>query len=174
MSSPAYHTRKKFILLPADLKLQRKVGTGQVHERALLEAENAYAITCEEIDFIPLANDIFRKLHQVVDQLEQHKISNVDAAEKLRQLFMNLRANGATFGYDLLGQLTGTMLNFLESIDNIDNDAQDIVKANTKTLSVITQKKLSGSGGLAGEKIEAELNQACARYFKKRQNKSNT
>ena len=72
------------------------------------------------------------------------------------------------FKYDLVSIMANIMVTFLEKITHLDKDAVDIVKAHHKTLTLIVQKKMSGTGGEAGKALAKELQNACIRYFSKR------
>ena len=58
---------------------------------------------------------------------------------------MQIKANAKTFGYDLIGDLSEIMLNFIENIHDIDVHIIEILSAYQKTLHIILIKKLKGS-----------------------------
>lgn len=80
---------------------------------------------------------------------------------------MQIKANAAMFGYTLVGTLSSIMLNFLEDIQSWNNDARQIVDANSKSLRIIINSKTKGDGGEQGQLLMTELRDACARYLKK-------
>ena len=72
------------------------------------------------------------------------------------------------FKYDLVGNLTNIMLNFLETVEDFDDDVIDIVQAHEDTLRHIITNKIAGDGGEDGMRLQKELKDACKRYFAKR------
>ena len=80
---------------------------------------------------------------------------------------MELKANGAMFEYPLISAVAGVLLNFLEVIPELNDDALDIVAVHRSTLNVIVTGKLRGGGGNDGAALLQELADACDRYFKK-------
>ena len=80
---------------------------------------------------------------------------------------MELKANAKIFHYDLVGNLANIMLNFLESITSLDKDALAIVRGHHETLRGIINNNLRGDGGQKGQIMITELENACARYYKK-------
>src|SRR5690606_34435006 len=80
---------------------------------------------------------------------------------------MELKANGAMFEYPLISDVAGILLNFLENLQDLNDDALEIVKVHRRTLHVIVTSRLRGTGGRDGQALLQELVDACERYFKK-------
>jgi hypothetical protein len=80
---------------------------------------------------------------------------------------MELKANGTMFKYELVSEFASTMLSFLEHIEQLDNDAIQIIDAHEKTLSALVAKRMKGHGGAVGAQLCKELEDVCGRYYRK-------
>ena len=166
MANPTEKAR----VIKANLTLQSKVGTGTIEEEAIKKMEK----TMEEakVDFAPMATIFLNELAVAISQARtmNEATSNSTAAviAAMTEPVMQIKANAAMFNYELVGNLANIVLNFLENIEGIDKTVIEIVDAHQKTLSIIVKSKMMGTGGDYGLKIEAELKDACKRYFSKR------
>jgi hypothetical protein len=161
---------EKARVIKANLMLQAKVGSGTIEEEKIQKMEK----TMEEakVDFAPMANIFLNELAVAISQAR----TMTDATSKstdaviaaMTEPVMQIKANAAMFDYQLVGNLANIVLNFLENIEGIDKTVIEIVDAHQKTLSIIVKSKMMGTGGEYGQKIEAELKDACKRYFTKR------
>lgn len=151
----------RFIVPPN--KLKEKVGDGGIPAHLLLKAQKAIDSNTE--DFKPYANEFLGKLTHYVE----HANENMSAAraDDLAALVMQLKANGAMFKYDLISMVADVVLRFLENVTVIDRDVLDIIRMHNNILTVILKKDFVGNGGKQGALLTAELNNACARYYKK-------
>ena len=80
---------------------------------------------------------------------------------------MNLKANGGMFRYHLISEIADICLNFVESIETINNDAYDVIQAHANTINIIIANKMLGHGGKEGKALIKELEKACHRYMSK-------
>ena len=83
---------------------------------------------------------------------------------------MHLKANGGMFQYHLISDIADICLQFLEAIEEYNDEAIEIIKAHEQTIQIILDNKLKGNGGKEGYELVKELHQACSRYFKKHGN----
>lgn len=153
-------------VIKASFDLQKKVGTGPIDESAVKLSQSL--IDSNGVDFGPLAFIILQKLKDALEQAGNPSISFDDLKESFIKPVMELKANAGMFGYDLVGELAGIMLGFLEHIKIMDRDAIEIVRAHHTSLHMIVSRKMSGDGGTIGKALIAELNQACDRYYHKK------
>ena len=152
-------------VIKAKKDLQEKVGTGKIDDRTIERCQSV--MDNNDIDFQPLAMEFLDKLTRAIKAAKTADISTTDAVSDLTAPVMQLKANAATFKYDLISNLANVMLSFLESITELDKDAISIVEAHHKTLTAIVVKKMEGNGGAFGKQMEDELKGACQRYFAK-------
>jgi hypothetical protein len=157
---------KKPKITKADLSLQKKIGTGTVEEKLIKKCQDV--MDRNEVDFGPMALELLDKLDKAVKEAKKGGKPQKEAIQDIVTPVMQLKANAATFKYDLISNLANVMLSFLEAIKDLDKTVIEIVEAHQKTLSVIVMKKMAGNGGDAGKLLEDELKGACKRYFTKK------
>ena len=148
--------------MQANYALLAKIGPGPLDPEKVKKCQEI--IDNNQLDFAPIAEQLLERLKTITDQLTANDI-NKQNTQEINAIVMELKANASTFKYSLAGNLANIMLNFLESLTTVDQDAIDIVTAHQKTLSAIISKRMTGDGGEYGQKLEAELKSACKRYF---------
>lgn len=156
----------KVKVIKANKALQAKVGSGPLDEAAV--ARSQAVMDNNNVDFAPLAKEFLDKLGESTSKAKSGEFTKDEAVKAMTANVMQLKANAATFGYHLIGNLANVMLSFLEGLREMDDDAVAIVAAHHKTLSAIVAKKMKGDGGAYGKQLEDELKGACKRYFDKR------
>lgn len=143
--------------------LQAKVGTGAVAAETVAACQKT--IEENQTDFMPVAGKFLDELEAEIARAR----GGADDMETLRQnltrLVMQLKANGAMFGYSLVGELANILMHFMESVTQVDDDIIAILDANHKTLSAIVRTKMRGDGGPQGAALKTELQGVCARYL---------
>jgi hypothetical protein len=151
---------------PANHVLQAKVGLGLVDEETLKRSQSI--IEKNNFNFIPIANMFLGQLRDALNIARSEGHGNRRTIERLINPVMQIKANARVFRYDLLGNLAAIMLNFLESMNEIDSDIIDIVEAHHKTLTHIIVSEMHGEGGAIGKTLESELEDVCKRYTNSR------
>lgn len=156
-------------VIKAKYELQQKVGVGPLDEKKVSLSQAVIENT--QVDFVPLGLSILKRLSEALDMAKDPAVSMKDVKVMLTKPVMELKANAAHFRYTLITDLANVMLNFLESIHAMDEDAINIVRAHHDTLNLIIVKKMSGNGGAAGKQLVDELKMACDRYYKRENSK---
>lgn len=149
--------------------LQQKAGKGPFDPDLIKKAQEY--IEENDVDFTPLGFEFLNNLKNVLQQAETSKTAATinEYQESLIKPVMELKANAAIFHYPLIGDLANIMLDFLESIEILDGDAIEIVKAHHDTLSAIIKNRMKNEeGAQQGAPFVTELKEACARYHRKR------
>lgn len=155
---------RKAKVIKADNKLKQKAGYGEISEKQIQVAETV--IQENVVDFKEIALQSLAELQKAI--LAAKKSHNMDhLVHDLTNPVMELKANGPMFKYELVGNLASVMLSFLEHIESPDSDALEIIEAHEKTLSAIVGKGMKGHGGTLGQQLVKELEDACARYYRK-------
>jgi len=160
--NPTGFTKK----IKANNLLQAKVGLGNLSEETLLKSQSIF--DNNTIDFRPIAFKFMEQFKDGLDIVKDKGERNRRAIERLVNPVMQIKANARIFKFSLLGDLSSIMLNFLESLNELDSDALDIVEAHHKTLYLIIKDDMRGDGGYAGQSLETELDNACKRYMNSR------
>lgn len=152
-----------------DNNLQMKVGIGALNPKIIKRSQQV--IDENNVDFAPIANSFIKQLEATINNYQSGNKNLDSTALEITDIVMQIKGNATTFHYQLMGQLANIMLQFLESLKEVDEDAIEIVIACYKTLRLITAKKMRGAGGDLGDALTQELKAACDRYHKSRNEK---
>jgi len=156
--------KARFINPPNRLKM--KVGGGGIPESRIQQAQQI--IHNFEMDFRPEA----KKLAATLDKATNDAVANIKQnqtinKEQMIHPIMQLKANGGMFKYRLLTDVADICLQFMEAVNDYNDEAIEIIKAHENAIQMIIQNDLKGDGGQEGYALVQELHKACARYFKK-------
>lgn len=154
-------------IIKATRELQSRVGSGELDISTRQRAHEAMTVGLKT-DFTPIALGFLDHLELGIARARDTGLSTRLRLENLSRPVMELKANARMFRYDLVSVLANIMLGFLESIQDIDCDAVEIVAAHHRTLRVIIERQMTGNGGPPGQAIINELQDACNRYFTRR------
>jgi hypothetical protein len=157
--------RKAQLVTPPNL-LKQKTGSGGFDPAALAKAQDA--LENNKVDFKPIAVPLVALLKETIENVKAGSLKDEAAIESLLYPTMQLRAQGSMFHYPLITEVSDILVNFLETVADIDKDALDIVAAHEMSLNVVLANQLKGAGGLVGKGLCSELREACHRYYKAR------
>lgn len=149
-------------IIAAKKDLQQKTGNGNVRPDLIKKSE--IVIEKTKIDFIPMAIEFLKNFRNAINAAEKANAPCKKIKEELIISIMQLKANAHIFKYDLIGDLSNTTLDFLESIEEIDSLILEILNAQHKTLSHLVNTNMKGNGGKIGENLKKELQEAYKRY----------
>ena len=160
--------KPRFIKPPNILK--QKVGTGGVDEKTLDKSQ--HFMDTVDLDFAPYAQQLLETMRVQID----YAADNVESFESMRELLaapvMQLKANGGMFSYPLVSNVADIALQFLDSVLEINDDTIDVLRAHYKTIQIIMNNNLKGTGGKEGDALVLELKKACNRYFTKHKSRT--
>jgi hypothetical protein len=145
--------------------LRKKVGSGGLPVSRIAKAEDF--IDNNRTDFEPFARKILADLAKEIAAAREHMPADKSAIHKISVPIMQMKASGGMFGYALASEIAAVVLDFLESIDELNRDGFHIVDVHQKTLDAIIKHKLSGTGRREGHALATELYDACERYRRK-------
>lgn len=146
--------------------LQAKVGTGAVGPEVVEKVQKA--MDSNTTDFQPVAQQFLDQLAAEIARAARGEEDMAHLRTNVTRTVMQLKANGAMFGYALVGDLANIIMNFLESVTALDKDIVAILDANHKTLSAIVRTRMKGDGGPHGTAFRSELEGVCRRYLEKK------
>jgi len=155
----------KFITPPN--KLKAKVGGGGIAPERIKRAQKF--ISTNSVDFIPHATTFLNLVTEFAVEAKNSR-ENFDR-NKLANPIMQLKANGGMFQYTLISHVADTCLRFVEAIEDMNNDAYEVIQAHVNTISIIINNKMTGNGGAKGSALIKELEKSCYRYLEKHQPK---
>ena len=156
--------KAEFFMPPNYLKL--KVGSGGLTEDILKKAEAL--LQSNSVDFSPLAEMYLDAMLRGIEQARSNK--NLDEEVLIAAILfpgMQLKANGGMFHYDLVTKIAERFIQFMEVIENLDEEALEIITAFHTTIRAITLGRIRGDGGKRGDELMTALVDACTRYFDK-------
>ena len=145
--------------------LKQKVGGGGLPKEILEQSQNVIENTT--LNFKPYAEGYLKQFSSASDIVMKEPERFRELKDTLINPMMQLKANGGMFRYDLLSDVADIALYFLETIQDLNNDAGEVLVAHQNTLYAIISNELKGHGGSAGDALIKELERVCARYFKK-------
>jgi len=156
--------KPKFITPPNHLKM--KVGNGGIAEEKLQKAQEL--MENFQVNFKPdaqkLSSELGRQTKTITELIKKDKSFEKD---KMVMPIMQLKANGGMFQYQLLTDVADICLQFMETVDEFNPEAMDIIKAHENAIQLIIKNELKGNGGAEGYALVQELHKACKRYFKR-------
>lgn len=155
--------KPKFINPPN--KLKAKVGGGGIAPERLKQAQEY--INNNSVDFIPQAKSFLDLVTEFAVEAKNSR-ENFDR-NKLTNPIMQLKANGGMFRYQLISDVADICLLFVETINEMNDDAYEVIQAHVNTISIIINNQMSGRGGKEGAALLKELEKACKRYLDKYQ-----
>lgn len=152
-------------IVKANHLLQAKVGIGTIDEKKIRKSQKVMDST--NVDFTAMAQQYLVELEAALTQARTSEEPPKKKIQAMTEPVMQIKANAGMFGYALVGVLASVMLNFLETLETVDEDVITIVDAHHKTLKVLITNEMKGDGGEYGQQLQAELKDACRRYFAK-------
>ncbi|MCB1783712.1 MAG: response regulator [Alphaproteobacteria bacterium] len=155
--------------IKASYELLTKVGGEEIDPEVIVRCQKI--LDNNKVNFAPLAQKYIDEIDseiQVIKSLDEvplHHLQNISSP------VMQIKANARIFKYDRLGDLAAVMLNFLEHLNEVDDDVIKIIEAHDKSLRLIVEKEISGDGGDVGKHFQKELEDVCNRYARARSEK---
>jgi hypothetical protein len=148
--------------------LKQKVGNGGLSDDILNKAQAV--IEENRVDFVPMAQKFLSALREAINTAEEmgNHIESAPIITAMINPTMHLKANGGMFNYSLVSQIAARLIHFLEVIEDMDEDAIEVVKGFYTALRALVIGQVRGEGGKSGEELYNALNEACYRYFEQR------
>ena len=157
---------KKPYRVKANHLLRAKVGYSKGVDPKKV-AKSQKVIENNQVDFVPMALGYLDEFDTAVTAARQASDQKPDNSDMLSLIapIMQLKANGKMFKFSLVSTLANIMLDFLEAVDEIDNDVLEIAAAHHRTLVHIIKHDLRSDDTPEAKEFITELRQACKRYF---------
>jgi hypothetical protein len=153
------------LLSPPNM-LKEKVGSGGLDENVIAKAQAL--LEDNKVDFKPIADMLIEVLNEAVQNAKSGAVKGEAAIEAVIYPAMQLKAQGAMFHYPLVTEISNILVNFLETVTDIDKDVLDIVVAHKMAINAVVAGKIQGDGGRTGKDLRDALMDACNRYYKTR------
>lgn len=147
-------------------KLREKVGTGGLDHEILKRAQNV--IDNNSVDFTPDAQRYLMAIQEGVRLMrtQRHHFDADALIATIAEPTVQLRANGAIFGYPMITKVSDLFIRFLETLSIINDDALEVINGFKAALNAIIVGQIRANNEDSDKLYEA-LEQACDRYFEK-------
>ena len=147
-------------------KLKEKVGSGGLDRSILALAQQR--LDANTVDFKPIGQHLIRTIDEALHDIRSGKVRGKHAIQRLLYPAMELKAHGAMFHYALVTEISETLMNLLESLNDLESEVLELIAGYKLAGNLIFNKGLTGNGGVAGNKLRTALDDAYARFYKSR------
>lgn len=153
--------------------IKQKVGSGGLAENVLERAQKV--IEKNTVDFKPVAQEHLNDIAQVLNDMDDQSsyLNDRDYINMMINPAMQLKANGGMFNFPLVTEISDMFVKFIDSLDELDPDAVDIINGFYTTLRAVIYGDIRGDGGKDGRELVSELNHALKRYIDRRKKSVN-
>ena len=152
------------IVVPPN-KLKEKAGSGGFDEKVVTKAQDQ--IKNNKVDFQPIAAELIVQLDKAIADARNGSTKGEAALREVLAPAMQLKAQGAMFHHPLVSEISNVLVNFLETVTQIDADVLEIIAAHK--VSIIAVLKLGEEQrGEKGKQLCVALLDTCERYAKTR------
>lgn len=161
--------KAKFFSPPNFLK--EKVGSGGLNDAVLTRAQDL--LENHAVDFIPLAQMYVKQMKKGINEAyaSGKETTSEKTISKILMPCVQLKANGTMFHYPLITRIADRFVQFMEVIEQLDEETLEITEAFLTALKIIISGRIKTDGAAQGEALVEELNSACMRYFEKHKDK---
>ena len=159
--------RAELVVPPNQLK--EKAGSGGFDETTLVKAQEQ--IKSNTVDFRPIAVTLLDQLEKAITDARSGAVKGEAAVRAILAPAMQLKAQGSMFHYPVVSEISNILVNFMETVTDIDKDVLDIVAAHKTSMSVVISSRIQEDEGKVGKKLCGALVDTCDRYYKTRKNK---
>ncbi len=153
----------KYITPPNFLK--QKVGTGGLPPDMIAKAQKMIDNSAE--DFSSYTKSYVKNINSDIEKTINSQFRTHEQVTNMIYPVVQLKAHGAMFNQHLISEIAASALSFLESIHVLDDDAINVIRVHYDALLPISQNRIYGFGGAAGDVLIKELHHVCDRYYKK-------
>ena len=151
-------------IIPASRFLQSFASKGKVRKSSVAEARKVMQKAKENIGIGEFCQQHLSEMEAVMESIK-NKGDHEDIIEKATFSLANFVANVGTFGGEEYTTMSAVVLRWLESVETVDEDVEDIITGyNTAITSVFSGDSVEVSHVAA---FATEMNKACERYFAK-------
>jgi hypothetical protein len=148
-------------------KLKEKAGSGGFDESIVAKAQDE--IKNNKVDFRPIAAELVAQLDKAVTEARSGRITGDASMREIMVPAMQLKAQGSMFHYPLVSDIGNILVNFLETVPEIDADVLEIITAHKASITAALSGKIPEKDrGKVGKQLCSALVESCERYAKSR------
>ncbi|MCP5367318.1 MAG: hypothetical protein H6907_19350 [Hyphomicrobiales bacterium] len=93
------------------------------------------------------------RLQAAVDALDAHRDPGGDRLKAVMRVALDLKGQGASFGYDLITAVGAELCRFIDRIGALGDREMEGIRLHLDTLKLVLAKDLRGDGGEAGREL---------------------
>ncbi|MBM3570674.1 MAG: response regulator [Alphaproteobacteria bacterium] len=128
-------------------------------EAALASAEN------ETRDYVLQAGN---RMEQAFQALVKNPAEKQQALAEIAQVARELRGHGGTFGYPLVSQFARSLHIFTESVQDINEDVGDLLKAHIDVIKIVVRQNAKMESDPIAVEIKGVMGKAMDKYTRRR------
>ena len=148
-------------------RLKEKVGSGGFDEKAIVKAQDQ--IKNNTVDFQPIAAELMAQLEKALTGAKSGAVKSDVVLREIMAPAMQLKAQGSMFHYPLVSEISNILVNFLETVTDIDADVIEIITAHkTSIIAALSGKIREQDRANVGKELCSALLDSCERYAKAR------
>jgi len=148
-------------------RLKEKAGTGGFDEKNVAKAQDE--IKNNKVDFRPIGAELIAQLEKALTEARSGRATGDAAMREIMVPAMQLKAQGSLFHYPLVSDISNILVNFLETVTEIDADVLEIITAHkTSMVAALSGKIQEKDLAKVGKELCAALIDSCERYAKTR------
>lgn len=145
--------------------LKEKVGDGGFSEKDIQQAQEFIQET--EIDFNPIALRYLKELKNTLSKYHGDPSGSSNLRDMLLDSLMQLRAQGAMFGYESVTILTDVVVDLLDNLKKVDAKVVEIIEAYEKALSLLLGQGITKADDKVCVAMKTEMALTCKKYLDK-------
>ncbi len=165
-NAPPKKLRNAELISPPNV-LKDKAGTGGINESTLTKAQSL--LQSNTVDFCPLGSALIDAMGEATQNARNGVTRGEAAIESIIYPVMQLKAQGSMFNYPLITEISNVLVDFLETVTEIDADVFEIILAHKRALNAVILGKMQGNGGKTGKDLHDALVDACNRFYRTHQ-----
>ena len=142
-------------------RLKEKAGNGGFDEKTVAKAQDQ--IKNNTVDFQPIAAELISQLEKAIADAQSGRSKGAAALREIMAPAMQLKAQGAMFHHPLVSEISNILVNFLETVSDIDADVLEIITAHKTTIMVVL-KISEADRAKRGKELCIALLASCDRY----------
>ena len=107
-----------------------------------------------------------KELNEILAGIKAGNVPQNEYFDRLMYPLMQLKSQGSLFRYPSVTQISQILIDLLENIKEIDQNALDIVAAYAKSLQAMLTLQIKEVENKVSQELCKALSDACNRYFK--------
>lgn len=160
-------TRKDVKIIRVPNTLAQKVGVGEIDGKRIDQAQKL--IDVNNVDFAEVSKPFMDQLQNAVKAARKTGAER-DVEELINGIsfpIMNLKANAGAFNYPTISEIGDIVLNFLDTLKTLNDEALVIADNFHKSVMLILTQQMKGPNPPGSKELAQEFSDVCRRYTDK-------